>query len=268
MEPKKRRIFVAAIALTVIVGVVASFGLPFFPNSRQIDLPGLSDDGGSSGFGFYDGEGNYIRVEVNTETVQDMIATLHRSDNYYRELNIETTWKAGDDTSSAEIPVYVWTDGETQLVKRQMEDSSWQYQLIIGDNAYLWYEGDSAWFAYTASSDETHNDLAQKIPTYETVLAWDKGDIISAGYEVRQDQSCIFIEANSQVGGYTEQYWISVQSGLLVEVEREKDGIIVYQMTEKTIKPLDNAPEKPNLPGARTLEDLVRFNEAEQQNQP
>ena len=263
MEPKKRRIFVTAIALTVIVGVVASFGLPFFSAPKQINLPGLSGDGAESGIGYYDGEGNYIRVEVTAETVQNMIASLHRSDSYYRELSVETAWGSGAQERSDELPVYVWTDGETQLVKRQMEDDSWQHQLIIGDAAYLWYEGDSAWFAYTAS-DETANDLAQKIPTYETVLAWNKGDIISAGYEMRQEQSCIFIEANSRVGGYTEQYWISVQSGLLVAVTREKDGIVVYQMTEKIIKPLDDAPEKPNLPSARTLEEFLRSGEVSQ----
>ena len=40
--------------------------------------------------------------------------------------------------------------------------------------------------------------------------------------------------------GYTERYWISVDSGLLVAAETEKDGEVVYAMTARdVVSPLD-----------------------------
>ena len=71
--------------------------------------------------------------------------------------------------------------------------------------------------------------MAQHIPTYETVLALDPDEILSAGYESRGELSCILVEV--QNGRARQRFWISVDNGLLVSAESEEDGEIVYRMT-------------------------------------
>ena len=64
-------------------------------------------------------------------------------------------------------------------------------------------------------------------------------DITAAGYEEREDQPCVYVEAGTELG-YTERYWISVDSGLLVAAETEKDGEVVYAVTARdVVSPLD-----------------------------
>ena len=63
--------------------------------------------------------------------------------------------------------------------------------------------------------------------------------VTAAGYEEREDQPCVYVEAGTELG-YTERYWISVDSGLLVAAETEKDGEVVYAMTARdVVSPLD-----------------------------
>ena len=82
---------------------------------------------------------------------------------------------------------------------------------------------------FRSPADERSSDLAQHIPTYETVLALDPDEILSAGYESRGELSCILVEV--QHGRARQRFWISVDNGLLVSAESEEDGEIVYRMT-------------------------------------
>ena len=92
---------------------------------------------------------------------------------------------------------------------------------------------------YSGPAGERSADLSQRLPTYEDVLALDKKDITAAGYEERDGQPCVYVASNSPMG-YTERWWISANSGLLVAVETEKDGELVYAMSSRdVVSPLD-----------------------------
>ena len=71
--------------------------------------------------------------------------------------------------------------------------------------------------------------MAQHIPTYETVLELEPEEIAAAGYELRGDLPCILVEVRRAQG--TQQFWVSVDSGLLASAEMEEDGQLVYRMT-------------------------------------
>lgn len=44
------------------------------------------------------------------------------------------------------------------------------------------------------------------------------------------DVRCIYVETAEDDWGYTQRYWVSVDTGLLVVAERLQDGETVYRM--------------------------------------
>ena len=95
MEQKNRLVIVVAIVALIVGAIFASFGRVLFAaHTPEVILPS-----GSAGTGDLPGsvsqEQNYQRVEVTTDTVQGVVATLVRPSSYYRTLNVETFWPGG-----------------------------------------------------------------------------------------------------------------------------------------------------------------------------
>ena len=79
--------------------------------------------------------------------------------------------------------------------------------------------------AFTAppAGDITPDD-EQAIPTYETILDLPVEDIAAADYRSVSDVNCIYVETVQDPEGYTQRYWVSVETGLLVASERLLEG--------------------------------------------
>lgn len=241
MDPKKRTFLVVAIAITIMAGVIASFCLPLFFQTSSIVLPNLSNDFQSDdqvGELNCSEAGNFVPISVNTQTVQDVIATLHRKDRYYRELTIERFWGPNADTQRGTNSVLIWNDGDTySKIAFRFYDGSMQNILMAEGKKYIWYGSEKKW----AVSNDTDIDIAQNIPTYQDVLALDPKEIIQADYETKLGVNCIFVEALVKDElDYLERYWISTESGLLFASEtiKKDNGELIYRMTEKTITEL------------------------------
>ncbi len=210
--------------MALIVGAMfTSFGLNFFAlNTPQVVLPtssaGLGNGSASTG-----PDQSYLRVEVTPQTVAGVVATLARPESYYRELTVETFWPEGSSFSQ----VQTWQDGGWSHVRQTIPSGVVRHDLTGEGVLYYWYDGFQSYGQTPA--DERSSDLAQHIPTYETVLALDPDEILSAGYESRGELSCILVEV--QHGRARQRFWISVDNGLLVSAESEEDGEIVYRMT-------------------------------------
>ena len=225
MEQKNRLIIVAAIVLLMGVAMFTSFGRPFFAaNTPKVVLPSSSADPGGIP-GSVGQEQTYRRVEVTAQTVAGVVATLARPASCYRELTVETFWTGGSSTTQ----VQVWTDGGWSHSRQVLPSGAVRHDLIGGGDLYYWYEG-SAKYQW-APADERSSDLAQHIPTYETVLELDPDEITAAGYETRGELPCIFVEVRPAQSTLIRRFWVSVDSGLLVCAENEEDGALVYRMT-------------------------------------
>ncbi len=208
MEQKNRLVIVVAIVALIVGAIFASFGRVLFAaHTPEVILPS-----GSAGAGDLPGsvsqEQNYQRVEVTTETVQGVVATLARPSSYYRTLSVETFWPGG----SSAAQVQVWADGGWTHSVQTQPSGVVRHDLTGQDTLYYWYDGAQQY--QTAPADEKSSDLAQHIPTYETVLELDPGEITGAGYELRGDVP-----------------WVSVDNGLLVSAEMEEEEQLVYRMT-------------------------------------
>ena len=222
MEQKNRTILVVAIAITVIAAVLVSFGLPALTSRvPEVSLPDISQEAGAGG--------DLLPVEVTPDTVQTVIATLARPESYERELTVSLHWTGG----SSSAKVQSWVDGG--YVKTVIGTNGVTQHRLVGDGKlHLWYGGDKTWKEVPA--DEDSYDLAQRIPTYEDVLALNKTLITDAGYENKNGKDCIFVEVRDADLGYQDRYWIETATGLLCAAETLADGVTVYTMTEDALR--------------------------------
>ena len=226
LDSKNRLVIALAITCLIVVAIFTSFGRSlFFVQIPSITLSDTSENGSTSSQAPDSTENNqYWQVVVTPETVQSIVATLSRPDSYYRELTVETLWSEGSYTST----VQYWEDSGWSHVRQTLPSGAVRHDLIGPETSYYWYEGSSSWIS--RSADQYSADLAQRIPTYETVLSLDPDSIIETGYELRGSYPCVYVEVQSGENRL-ERYWISTGNGLLISAEPEVNGSLVYRMT-------------------------------------
>lgn len=260
MEQKKRTILVIAIAITIIAGVLSGFGLPFFFHHPEIKLPTLDETNqtgtGNSGVSLGENE-DYTLVKITPETVQGVIATLQRQEQYYREVKVERYWGKNEDRQSSIYTSLIWNDGDYSKIAVMDSRGSLKNCIMANGRAYVWYGSDKTWFESAATDEDI--DLMPNIPTYEDVLALDGKEIKRAGYVTKLGRNCIFVEAKQEELGDLVRYWISVDTGLLVasETVKEDSGALVYSMSEKLITHLKSDEGTFMLPNGTVLHQVV-----------
>ena len=229
MEQKNRSIIAVTVTLLILVAMFASFGRNLFSGKdTQVVLPpeDSSQNETSSSSVMPDHSTQFLRVEVTPQTVQSVIGSLSRNTNYYRELTVNNFWSETDFTATT---VQVWVDSGWTHIKQTLPSGLIRHDLVGEEQVYYWYEGDKSW--RTAPADTLSADLAQHIPTYETVLALDTDSITATGYELQGELPCIYVEVQSEMAGYGERYWVSVDSGLLVRAEVLEADSVIYSMS-------------------------------------
>ncbi len=251
MEERKRTLLAVVISLIIILAVGYSFGLNFFARTPEIQVadpnvsPGVSEGPGPSF-----GQGG-IRVEVTPETVQNVIAGMARYHSYSRAVTVRYTWEDGTGELAAQARVDGgWSRCDVTLPGGIVERS------IVGDGRLWYWYGDEE-RCLEAQADRHSEDLVQHIPTYEDILELDPEDILEAGYEEKEGDPSIYVEAAGSLDGYVERYWVSVRSGLLSASETEKDGAVVYSMSAgDVVSPLAEAGDAFTLPDGTVLHQI------------
>lgn len=224
MEKQNRTALIILIAVVIVVAVFASFGLPFFANpTPSITLPTpvpAGQDPVETG-----NQGGGARVRVTPDTVQSVIAALSRLESYSRQVTITLEGV----TSTATVHV----DGG--WTRSTMDQPGGRVSVtVVGEGkVWRWYDGAGTVASWPADSLSADVD-AQRIPTYEDVLALDKKNITSAGYEERNSSPCVYVEVSIPELEQTERYWVSADNGLLVAAETETGGEVVWSMTAGT----------------------------------
>lgn len=171
------------------------------------------------------------RVEATRDTIQAIISTLSRPDQYSRDVMIENFWKDGHTEYSISVAV---ADGVTSI--RALSPVGVEKRIIVAsDTLYIWYKGDTAPYIGDIGSlgdDRRTSDEWQMLITYEDVIKFDKNDITDAGCEEYDGKQCVYAVCRSPFLGYTRKYFISLDLGLLVGAqEYDETGALVYSMT-------------------------------------
>ena len=60
-------------------------------------------------------------------------------------------------------------------------------------------------------------------------------DIAAADYRSVSDVNCIYVETVEDPDGYTQRYWVGVETGLLVASERLLEGETIYRTASLTV---------------------------------
>lgn len=222
---QKNRLLLTLLVIALIVGAMfTSFGRGLFVlNTPRVTLPKTGSDQ-SGGGGSSSSHQTFETLEVTPQTVQSVIATLSRTDSCYRELTVERFWTGGSSTAQ----IRVWTDGGWSKVRRVVGNGSVRWDMVGPEEGWFWYEGGRSYVS--VPTDELAADLAQQIPTYETILALPPESITDAGYEERGGVACIYVQSEQPEEDYVRRWWVNIQSGLLISAETEKAGELVYRM--------------------------------------
>lgn len=230
--------FGVMVAVVIVLAVLASFALLFFGNRNpEVTLPPVSTAAPESGEPVFSDD-SFQLVEVTPTTVQNVIATLTRPASYARAVTVEQFWpdKNGENgMSSAKAISQVWGDGNWTRTDLTLPGGQVKCTIVEAPSEeaegriWSWEKGRNSW--YTGTSDMRDVDLAQWCPTYEDVLALPMDSITGAGYEKRNDTSCIRVEVSDPEFGYTRIFWVSVESGLLMAAEIWEGDMLIYQMS-------------------------------------
>lgn len=233
----------------VLAAVLYSFSMNLFAPTPELVLADPDAAASGSPSGEPGGSQGGLRVEVSTRTVQSLIASLTRYESYSRTVTVEY---ASQGQRLGAASAQVWADGGWLRTDLTLASGRVEHAIVGDGRLWLWYDGERA--VYEGPAGGLSADLIQRLPTYEDVLALDKGRITAAGYVERDGQPCVFVEAASPELGYVERYWVSETSGLLMAAETEKDGSIVYAMSSnEVVSPLDQAAGVFTLPDGTQL---------------
>ena len=249
MGEKSRVKFIVLIALILAAAIIYSFSVSHFQDTPEVGLA-KPEPSQSVGPGGQDLPGGTVQVEVTPDTVQSVIRTLDRYTSYRRAVSVEyLSGGAVLSTLTAEVAVDgVWTRCDVL----SEPGGRTEHSIVNGDTRWLWY-GDSRDYAKLSAGEATP-DLAQRLPTYEDVLALDRSAITAAGYELRESLPCVYVEVVQPELGYRERFWVSVESGLLVASETVKGEEIVYRMSSYQVEtPLAEVGDSFTLPDGTVL---------------
>ena len=228
MEKRKmNRVAIGFIILVVMV-LVLMFSNSLRRSSR-ITLPAENSTSEQTDPDASAGEDALTVIAVTPETVQTAIATLARPEQYSRAIRVEQVWSGG----SGSFETTVTVSGRWTRTDRTLSDGQVRHTITDGETTYIWYNSEST--VYSGPAGEITPDDAQAIPTYETILELPVEDIAAADYRSVSDVNCIYVETAEDPDGYTQRYWVGVETGLLVASERLLEGETIYRMASLTV---------------------------------
>ena len=215
MERGKITVFAVITAVLITAAVLLAFlFMDLGTDTADVNFPeAVITDGSGTGGGGSNPGSELTFARISPETVQTAIKTIKRPESYSRSLEIESFWEGGEE----KFTVMVWSRRKQRL-KISAENWSQAKNILINeDSLYLWY-GRTAQTIKSLSVTEfcqaTAYDAFQMIPTYEDVLELDVSEIISADYVEQDGGWRIKVTAEDRIMGYTEIYFISIETGL------------------------------------------------------
>lgn len=242
----KRRSVYFAVGLAALLLVVVL--LMIRSGSRapgSIVLPEAPADAESSGADSGRSDLNIVFIEPGT--VQPAISTLSRPVSYRRTQTVETFWSGGSGQSVSQVAV----SGGYTRIDTTMPDGSICHMLVNGRTAAIWYDEETEW--RTLRSEQFTADIAQRMLSYETVRDLPVSSIAAADYREEDGVPCIYVTTVQDEEGYSDSYWVSVESGLLCKAERRCGEELIYRFT--AAEPESAPPEESlfRLPDGSTL---------------
>jgi len=231
---KSRKPLLMILILGALLLVILLLAQHMLRERSTITLPERPAEADSSGDSTNTEALNVLRI--TPETVQAAVATLSRPASYQRSQTVILYWEGGRSTTTAQVAA---KNGITRI-DMTLPDGTVNHTLLTGDRLAVWYDDEEDWS--TLRTDQISPDALQRMPTYETVLELPTSSIIQAEYCQLAGVYCIYILTAPDADGYSESYWISVESGLLYAAERTCNGNVIYRFS--ATEPDKDAPDE------------------------
>lgn len=228
MDKRHRNLVAMMVAAVIAAALFSAFSVNWFHKPPAVILPTLTPTPSATS---PIPSGDYQRLEVTTDTVQRVVATLERPESYARTITVETF---GENGAVGQTTAQVVVDGGWTQVTATLPDGRVCHTIVGEEKRYVWYDNQRSWQEYPAQ--ERSADLSQRLPTYEDVLAVVLGDIVDANYQSSGDLPCVYVAVEESELGYVEEYWVSVDTGLLVRAESRKGDEVFYRMSGYTVE--------------------------------
>lgn len=226
MEPKKRLFIAFSVTTILMLALLTSIGRSLLSLSTpSVTLPSVSVSTADNTELL---EGNALyRIDITPATVQSVISSLNADTSYSRTLSTTLFWSDAPE-DSVETTAEIWYHQGVSHVEKLLPSGMTRHDMITEDTVYYWYQGYSDYLSKPA--DVYASDLAQCIPSYQTVLNLGVESIQEASYQYKEGVPCIFVSATPAPLFYTERYWISTETGLLVAAETYEGSKLIYRM--------------------------------------
>jgi len=221
-------------ATFVIIAVLLVFALLAFflffrdvetPEVRLAESPATEEDEGMP-------HNPAALIEITPDNVQAVIATLERTEAYSRTISQTRYWSEGTGSATSEADIWlspyalriIWADGENMIL------TEGEYHIWFDDRPHQ----TRPVTAGLGVSLEQILDEFQGIPSYESVLELDPDQIVEAGYVLKNIggvyEYCIYLVFAGGTLGYTDRYYISLSSGLLIAMLTTDGDVPVFRM--------------------------------------
>lgn len=164
-------------------------------------------------------------LKVSRENVQTVIAALQRPQSYSAEYDVRLFWSGGESSLLRSVAV---REDRVKTILYDADALPAEHFLSVNERTYLWMEGEKT-FREVPKGSLAQDDLLQ-IPTYEDILSADPAGIESAEYRDLDGEACIWVLMQADPSGYSWRYWISLDSGLLIQAEHWKHSDRIYQV--------------------------------------
>ena len=256
MSSKRVRfVAIAGAAFVALVVIISLLVAKISQDTLYMALPETQAGSSDTQSGGSDTDDEIVRVEVTTETVQAVIATMQRPVSYWRQVQVTNYY--GDESAVYDIEVCVLEQAKSV----EITGAGYTKNIILaGDMLYVWEDGEQDYYeaALDASEDSDRLvDMYQMILTYEDVLEVEASQITDAGYGELNGEMCIVVGYITQQLGYKTTCYISVEKGLVIAAEQYDADELIYSMSSSdfTTEIQDDSPF--DLPDGANVLDTV-----------
>lgn len=249
------------ILFSVISGVclIAAVIIIFVYLNMSTDTPvvrlpeetaGISADMDSEGDGA-DELNSLIYAELRPDTVQYILEIIEKPKSYSCHYLVENFWEDGD--GAFDVSVYVKDEVFSVTV---LNDEYMKRYIFTDDEYYIWYVDEREYYQGqrgSVLSEEHIADAVQMSGSYKVLMELDEEDILEAEYIEIDGVYCVYVKAAVGELGYTSDYYIYPDTGLLHKSEVFDGDTLVYRMSSSDIMLSAPYDEYFTIPGGRVI---------------
>lgn len=231
---KRRGLIIFSVASAVCVAAVILLALVYLNMSGdtpEVHLPAATDSlGGENNNrpGGADGKNVPELIELTPETVRYVIELIEKPKSYSGSYSVENFWQGG----SSRTDVYVYVKDNIFRVS-QRSDSFEKECIFTESDYYIWYSTDDSYYHGVRSEELSGGDIDEAVQmsgSYKELLELDSSSVFKTEYLPYGEGYCVYVSAEEGSLGYRGDYYISLESGLLLKHEIYDGERMIYKM--------------------------------------